>query len=236
MTTSAWLLIATTGLLGVGWTLGIHHASRRIGMPAGRATRRTLIAAALFVAWVAVDWFIGASGMLSGFAVLPPPMFVFMVVSFAFVTALGLSPLGSSLARGLPLSWLVGFQGFRILAELALIFAFRDGLAPIQMTFEGYNFDIVTGITAPLVALALVKRESRRLALAWNCLGLALLLAIVIIAILSFPSPIRMFLNEPANTWVTGAPYILLPGILVQFAWLGHLLVFRRLRLVPVQK
>jgi hypothetical protein len=38
---------------------------------------------------------------------------------------------------------------------------------------------------------------------------------------------LRVFMNEPANTWITRLPYILLPGVLVQAALCGHLLVLR---------
>ena len=37
----------------------------------------------------------------------------------------------------------------------------------------------------------------------WNILGLGLLINIVAIAILSMPTPLRVFMNEPANTIVT---------------------------------
>ncbi|HKQ78896.1 MAG TPA: hypothetical protein VJ810_34675 [Blastocatellia bacterium] len=61
-------------------------------------------------------------------------------------------------------------------------------------------------------------------------MGLALLINIVTIAILSAPTPLRKFFNEPANTFVTYFPFVWLPAFLVQAAWFGHLLVFRRLR------
>jgi hypothetical protein len=65
--------------------------------------------------------------------------------------------------------------------------------------------------------------------LLWNLVGLGLLINIVIIAILSTPVSFRVFLNEPANTFITHAPYVWLPVFLVQAALCGHLLVFRRL-------
>ncbi|MGH6629559.1 MAG: hypothetical protein ACREB3_07485, partial [Burkholderiales bacterium] len=43
---------------------------------------------------------------------------------------------------------------------------------------------------------------------AFNLIGLALLINIVTIAILSAPTPLRQFWNEPANTFVAYAPYV----------------------------
>jgi hypothetical protein len=59
---------------------------------------------------------------------------------------------------------------------------------------------------------------------------MVLLLNIVVIAILSMPTPLRHFHNEPANTFIAYFPYIWLPAFLVQVALFGHLLVFRWLR------
>jgi hypothetical protein len=64
----------------------------------------------------------------------------------------------------------------------------------------------------------------------WNALGLLLLANIVTVAVLSAPSPLRVFRNAPANSWVAHAPWVWLPAVLVQAALFGHLLVFRALR------
>jgi hypothetical protein len=66
--------------------------------------------------------------------------------------------------------------------------------------------------------------------LAWNVLGLALLVNIVAIAILSLPGPLRVFLAGPPNVLVLRVPYVWLPGFLVMVALAGHILVFRALR------
>jgi len=96
------------------------------------------------------------------------------------------------------------------------------------MTFEGRNWDILTGISAvPVAWLAARGRIPRGGILAWNLLGVGLLVNIVTIAMLSMPTALQRFTTP--NTFVTGAPYVWLPTFLVQAAWFGHLLVFRRL-------
>ncbi len=65
---------------------------------------------------------------------------------------------------------------------------------------------------------------------AWNLLGLALLINIVTIAVLSTPVPFRRFLEDPPNRLPSLFPYVWLPTFLVQVALAGHVLVFRRLR------
>jgi hypothetical protein len=144
--------------------------------------------------------------------------------------ALAASPLGARLALGLGVAWLVGFQAFRIPVEIVLAMLSHAGAVPVQMTVEGLNFDMLSGVSALLVAwLAARGRLPAWGLLLWNLLGLGLLLNIVVISALSMPLPFRAFLNAPANTIVAEAPFVWLPTFLVQAALLGHLLVFRRL-------
>ncbi|HEX4467931.1 MAG TPA: hypothetical protein VH080_00255, partial [Gemmatimonadaceae bacterium] len=59
--------------------------------------------------------------------------------------------------------------------------------------------------------------------------GLALLANIIGVALLSAPTPLRVFMNEPANLWITRAPWVWLPTVLVVAALCGHVVVYRRL-------
>ncbi len=155
---------------------------------------------------------------------------VLFVAVFALAFGIAFSALGRMLALGLPLAVLVGFQGFRVLVELLLHRAYTEGLMPVQMSFSGRNFDIVSGLTAiALGAWLLHGRASARVVFAWNTLSLALLANILVIALLSAPTPFRVFMNEPSNVWVTRAPWVWLPAVMVLAALTGHLLVYRRL-------
>ena len=100
------------------------------------------------------------------------------------------------------------------------------------MTYEGRNFDIVTGVTGLVLGLWLLRSKAvpRGLVLAWNVLGLVLLANIVIVAILSTPVSFRRFVESPPHTLPSTFPYIWLPSFLVQVALASHLLVFRALR------
>ena len=98
------------------------------------------------------------------------------------------------------------------------------------MTYTGRNFDIVTGTTAILVAWAVAGgRGGRKLVGAWNVMGLALLINVVTIAILSTPV-FRYFGDEHLNVFVTDTPFVWLPAVMVLAALSGHLLIFRALR------
>ena len=115
--------------------------------------------------------------------------------------------------------------------EVLLHRGYLAGIVPVQMTWSGRNFDILTGLTAiPLAILAARGQLPRWAAIVWNLAGFALLINIMTVSILSTPTVFRMFPNEPANTFIAQFPYIWLPTVLVPAAWVGHLLLFRRLQ------
>jgi hypothetical protein len=183
------------------------------------------------LAWLAVTGLAGCLGLVRDFQRLPPPMFVLLLAALALTVVTAFSRIGSQLLANAGIVWLVGMQAFRIGVEIFLDWGHRVGMVPVQMTFEGRNWDIVSGVSAAGIAWLAAKRQAPRwLILLWNCVGVALLLNIVLIAVLSMPTPWRRFHNEPANSFIAYFPYIWLPTFLVQLALFGHLLVFRWLR------
>ncbi len=204
-------------------------AQSRLGDPTNAQRLRGTLAGTLVVAaWLGVSGALAARGVLADFSRLPPPFMLMMAGYFAATTALAFSPLGTKLVNHAPIAWLIGYQAFRAPLEFFLHASYERGVIPVQMTWAGLNFDVITGVSAAVLPLVAVTRPlSRWLVLAWNCSGLALLGTIVTIALLSAPTPLRVFMNEPANTLVAQLPYVWLPAFLVQAAWFGHLLVFR---------
>lgn len=181
--------------------------------------------------WLASSTLMAESGILREFQRRPPP-FLLLVGAFTLATAvLAFSPVGNRLVNGVGIAGLIAFQVFRIPVELWLHRLYQEGIVPVQMTYEGRNFDIVSGILAFGLGLWALKRQPPRWVIwLFNLIGLALLINIVTVAILSAPTPLRHFFNEPANTFVADWPFVWLPAFLVQAAWFGHLLVFRWLR------
>jgi hypothetical protein len=218
-------------LVAAAFPVLVHRAEAAVG-DAARANRQALRAALATALWMAATFAAAASGRL-GFATVPPTMGVAIVLSLALALRIGMSGTGRRIAAGVPLAVLVGVQGFRFPLELLLHRAYSEGVMPVQMSYSGRNFDIVTGITAIVLAAALwaaPQRVSPKLVLAWNVLGFGLLLNVLTIAILSMPTPLRVFMNEPSNAWIAQPPFVWLPAVLVVAALAGHVVIFRRLR------
>ncbi len=172
-------------------------------------------------------WIAAASGVLGQWDRRPPPFAILVLATLVLALVLAFGPIGTRLSKYLPLWMLVGVHAFRLPLELAMHQMYERGVMPVQMSYSGRNFDIVTGATAIAVAwLVRSGRGERWLVLAWNCLGLALLVNVVTVAILGTPV-FAYFGPEHLNVWVTRAPFVWLPAVMVLAALAGHILVFR---------
>jgi hypothetical protein len=184
-----------------------------------------------FLAWFIFTGLLAANGFFMEFSSMPPRLPVLLLPPIIFIVWLARSSAFTKLFRQIPPGWLLYMQSFRVLMEIILWLAFLDNIIPIQMTFEGFNYDILVGLTAPVVAYFCFTRKiwPRSVAIVWNFFGLGLLLNIVVISVLSAPVPFRMFMNEPANTFVAGVPFVWLPAFVVPMAYWMHILSIKQL-------
>ncbi len=225
---TAAIFIALVFAIALLHVVAVGISGRRLKHKQARLQRDLSIAVGVVVLVLMISYVAGSTDALTDFRTTPPRLMPFLMLHVLAAALLGLSRFGRRLADGIPLAALVGFQAFRIPVELILHAKYVDGTIPVQMTYLGRNFDIVTGVTAIVVAwLALRGKLTRPVLLAWNTLGLALLGNIVVVAMLSVPGKWRVFLNDPPNTFVAEMPYTWLPTVLVTTALLGHIVVYR---------
>lgn len=161
-----------------------------------------------------------------------PPRFVLLalpavlLIIFLFITAKGRVYLNNLDAKTITLLHVV-----RIPVELCLYWLFLHKSIPQLMTFEGRNFDILAGLTAPVIFyFGYVKNKlGKTLLLLWNFICLGLLLNIVINAVLSAPSNFQQFAFEQPNTAILYFPFVWLPCCIVPLVLLAHLVCIRKL-------
>jgi fumarate reductase subunit D len=193
------------------------------------APARLARSAALVVGWMTLWAALAGQGVLARFDLRPPPMIVLFFGSLGAGFWLGFSALGGRLAQAFALPSLVLVQGFRLPLELLMHEAAREHVMPNALSYTGYNFDIVTGASAIVVAIALRRGATARVAWLWNAYGCLCLFVIAIIALVTSPM-IDLLGPDERNTWVTHFPFVWLPSVLVAFALAGHIIVFRKLR------
>ena len=187
--------------------------------------------AGLLAVYIVIPGLLARLGALDRYNPLPAPALVLLLGLTLLTVFLTLGRRGAAVAAATPLAFLVTLQAFRIDVEWLLHRLYLEGSVPVQMTYTGRNWDVVTGITGLLLGGWLLTGRSapRWLILLWNLAGLALLLNIVIVAVLSTPVPFRRFLAGPPNLLPSTFPYVWLPSFLVELALASHLLVFRKI-------
>jgi len=178
----------------------------------------------LWFVFISVLSIAGISGNFNLFPFNVMPVFAIPLITILILT---FSPSTGDVLQSIPMKDFIQLQVFRLFVEILLWMTFIQNLLPVQMTFEGRNWDVLTGISAPIIAHLFIS--NRRVLIAWNIICLGLLINVVSIAILSMPTPLRVFDNEPANTIVTVFPFIFLPGFLVPLAYGLHFLSLRKL-------
>lgn len=138
---------------------------------------------------------------------------------------------GRRFIDNLPLMHLTYLNIVRIPVEMVLFWLMLHKAVPVLMTFEGRNFDIIAGITAPFIAYFGItkKKIKRKVIVAWNITSLGLLINIVTNALFAAPSPIQKFAFEQPNIAILNFPFAWLPTFIVPVVLLGHLASIRQL-------
>jgi len=191
-------------------------------------SRRALI---LLCGWIALQTLIANTGFYAVTSARPPRFALAIGPPALLIAALFLTRAGRAFLDRLNLRWLTLLHVVRLPVELVLHWLFIAGLVPQVMTYEGRNFDILSGVTAPIVAVIAFRAgaPNRRLLLAWNVVCLVLLANIVVHGILSVPGPLQQFGFEQPNVALLRAPFVWLPSIIVPVVLLAHLAAIRQL-------
>ncbi len=180
-----------------------------------------------FTIWILVIGISSYLGFWENTTSFPPRMIILFLSIIGLVVFLFRQIEVTDIHEG----WLTSIHILRIPVELTLLKLFLSGQLPEIMTFQGWNFDIVVGITAiPLLFMYWFKVQiSPTLLRYWNIFGIVMLAIIVTVAILSAPTPLQQLAFEQPNRAVTQFPYTFLPAVVVPLVFISHLLTLKRL-------
>lgn len=164
-------------------------------------------------------------GFYQNTAVFPPRLALFALTPSVILIVILFLFFRKTFIEKLPLKTLTLLHVIRVPVEIVLWWLFQNGQIPRLMTFEGRNFDILAGLTAPFVVWIAFRngKPKRALLLGWNVVSLMLLANIVSLAIMSLPSPFQQMAFEQPNRAVLYFPYIWLPAIVVPIVLFAHL-------------
>lgn len=197
-----------------------------------RAAFNSRIVVFILLAWLSLQGFIASTGFYTLTDAFPPRLLLGILPPLVFIVVLFVSPKGRLFIDGLDLKALILVHMVRIPVELVLFWLFSFGTIPQLMTFEGRNFDVLSGISAlPVYYFGFIKKSlDIKFILAWNYICLALLANIVIHALYSFPYPFQLLAFDQPNIALLYFPFLWLPAVVVPLVLFSHLAAIRQLR------
>ncbi|MEO7443911.1 MAG: hypothetical protein ABIT96_09405 [Ferruginibacter sp.] len=220
------LFVFTTALCFVLLIYAIKKARRS----RTRKLANTVVAALL--AWLAIQAALTISKIYSrNLESLPPKMLLLGVIPpLLFIVLVFSTAGGRKFVDRLPLKYITWIHVVRVPVEITLYMLMIYKAVPVIMTFEGRNYDILAGLTAPLIVYFghTVHKLSRRIILLWNIICLGLLVNIVILAVLSAPFPFQQFSIGRPNIAVLNFPFSWLPVFIVPVVLFAHLVSIRQ--------
>jgi hypothetical protein len=207
-------------VFGVAIMLALYLFYRASGF-----SRLFLILACTWIALQSLVSFIGfytISGTPPRFLLLPLPPLLFGILY-------SITPKGRIFFSTLDVRTLTLLQSIRVLVELVLFSLALHHMMPKAMTFEGKNFDILTGLSAPFIYYFgfVRKTMATRWIILWNWIGIILLLVVVLIAMSSLAAAQAVPGHPPLA--IQQFPWSLLPGFLVPIVFFAHVGSLRRL-------
>jgi len=198
-----------------------------------KATYHSKTALVIIIAWLILQACLAYSGFYTDTNATPPRFPIIAVPALLLIAALFITGSGRRFLDSLNDKSLTILHVVRVPVEICLYWLFLHKTIPQLMTFEGRNFDILAGLSAPVIFyFGYVKNNlSKSVLLTWNFICLGLLLNIVINAILSVPSSFQQFAFEQPNTAILYFPFVWLPCCVVPLVLLAHLASIRKLLL-----
>ena len=186
----------------------------------------------ILLLWLLLTGILSFKGTFQNITAVPPRLALIMVPALVFIILLFATKKGRSFTYALHLKELTILHIVRIPVEVVLFLLASRKVIPELMTFAGRNFDILSGITAPIVYFICFRNSqltNRKLLLAWNFICLGLLLNIVVNAVLSIPFPFQQFAFEQPNIAVLYFPFTWLPCFIVIIVLYSHLAAILKL-------
>jgi hypothetical protein len=182
-------------------------------------------------AWLLLQAGISLGGFYTVTGSLPPRFALAVLPPLVIIVWLLGSPREKNFIAGFSLKNLALLHVVRVPVEIGLFFLSTYKVIPGLMTFGGSNFDIITGLTAPLIYyFGYVKYKlPRQVLLAWNFMGIGLLANIVIRALLSAPFPFQQLAFDQPNIAILYFPFVWLPCFIVPVVLFAHLVSIRQL-------
>lgn len=196
-----------------------------------RAAHKSPKALTVILLLAIIQSFLGLKGFYQVTNTTPPRFLLLVGPGVLLAILLVATKPGGRFLDSLDTKSLTLLHTARLPVEIVLYLIFIAGLIPESMTFEGRNFDILSGISTPFIYyfVFISKSKGKNLLLIWNIICLVLLANIVTIAVLSAKTPFQQLAFDQPNIGITIFPILLLPSLVVPLVLISHLAAIRQI-------
>ncbi|MEO5591007.1 MAG: hypothetical protein ABIR15_14900 [Chitinophagaceae bacterium] len=196
-----------------------------------RAANQSKTVLVILCAWLVLQCLISITGFYTSITSAPPRFVLTIVPPLLLIALLFILPAGRRFIDSLNIKTLTILNIVRIPVEITLLWLFMHKAIPSVMTFEGRNFDILSGITAPVIYYFVFVKKwlGNKSLLVWNIVCLALLLNILVTAVLSAPFSFQQLGFDQPNVAILYFPFTWLPACIVPLVFFSHLASIRHL-------
>lgn len=190
-----------------------------------KASQNSKIVLFISLLWIAILSFLSLSPRYTFSKSLLPIFPLVTIPPALFILLLFITKRGKQFIKRLDIKTVMIVHFARILVEIGLACLAVYQLVPKSLTFEGRNFDILIGLSAPAVYyFGFVKRKlNKSTILIWNIIGLVSLVNVIGNTVFTV-----LVLKQP-NFALGYFPFFLLPAFIVPVILLAHLASIRQI-------
>jgi hypothetical protein len=190
--------------------------------------KKTLV---IILAWSVLQSVLAYVGFYENMSTIPPRFTLVLLPVIVLISYVLLSKNREEIIANRNIKISTFLHVIRIPVEIVLLYLFFYKMLPQLATFEGRNFDILSGITAPIIGFLYLKnRIGNKVLIVWNVICLGLVLFILVNGILSAELFFQQFAFDQPNKAVKYFPFILLPAVVVPIVVYTHIVDIMKLR------
>jgi hypothetical protein len=157
-------------IVGVLAALCLNQSFSRMAISPDQTRKWQATVIISLITWFVARMILGHNRIIAPAQLIPLSSFVFYL---SVALAMRFSPIFRQAALSIPQDRLIGIQSVRV-GGFVFLTLLDMGLLPAQFALPAGYGDLLIGLTAPLLVYALSKHKPhvRKLAMAWNLLGL----------------------------------------------------------------
>lgn len=203
-----------------------------------KASNNSKVTLFILLIWLALQSFLALSGFYTVTLTVPPRFLLLVLPLILLIIILFSTSKGRNYIDRFDKNTLSILHIVRIPVEIVLFWLFVNRTVPELMTFEGRNFDILSGLSTPVIYyFGFVRKQlNNKIILIWNLICMILLINIVVNAILSAPFSFQKFAFDQPNIAVLYFPFIWLPSCIVPIVLFSHLATLRQILKTNLEK